>query len=232
MNIEEIKKIVLEKDGMRSVNSANASSSEDSITIEAVAITANCIDSHNTMFTEECLRESVGANIIFDADHERDFEHLISNSVETEMRIIDVKTLGYDGNGNAPAFCFKASFTKEDNPMMFRQYRAERVKYHSIEFDWMRSSSVLCVNTEREDDKEYKDNWDKYYPTLVNKELADERGWFKAYEKAPIVGIGAVVLGSNKLTPTLSARGYNDEEIKFVPKKKEEEQKSFFKGFI
>jgi hypothetical protein len=53
---------------------------------------------------------------------------------------------------------------------------------------------------------------------VINKEVADERGWFYVYEKAPIIEISAVVMGSNVLTPTLSERGYSDEQIRLAVK--------------
>ena len=68
---------------------------------------------------------------------------------------------------------------------------------------------------------------------MANKEVADERGWFYVYERAPIVAISAVVLGSNRLTPTLSARGFNDlkielpEMVQQVEEQKEEKRSMF-----
>ena len=226
MRIEEIKKIASEKDSFRAL-SANQNVTDDSetLTVEGVAIIANYIDSHGSIFTEECLRESLNENIIHNADHIRDYDHLISTSVEKEIRSIPFIELGVDIEGNATAFCFKSVFDKDDNERMYKQYKRGRVKYHSIEFDWSRrSKELLCINNEREG-QEYKDNWDKYYPTVINKEVADARGWFYVYERAPIVAVSAVVLGSNKVTPTLSARGLSDEVLKLEIEPKEDSKR-------
>lgn len=181
------------------------------ITIEGVAITANYIDSHNSIFTEECLRKSVGLDIFHNAEHIRDFSHLINPRVDTEVREFDLKDLGADIEGNALSFVFTSTFEEEDNKKMFKEYSRGRVRYHSIEFDWGAREEILCVR----DEDNFKANWDKYYPQVINKEVADRRGWFYVYETAPILGISAVVLGSNRLTPTLSARGYSEEDLTY-----------------
>lgn len=216
MKIEQIKDLVSGNGNMRAL-SATASdvSDEETIVVEGVAIIANYIDKHGSIFTTDCLTESLSEIVIHNADHVRDFEHLISNSVEVAMREIPLSELGESLEGNATAFCFKSEFSKEDNPAMFRQYKRKRVKYHSIEFDWSRrGAEILCVASTFNAPEEYKENWDKYYPTVLNKEVADSRGWFYVYEKAPIIAVSAVVLGSNKVTPTLSTRGYSEEMLK------------------
>ena len=64
----------------------------------------------------------------------------------------------------------------------------------------------LAINSEAEWDKEEKALWDKYYPVIANKELADERGYFWAVTEAKIVEGSAVVMGSNSATPTLETK--------------------------
>ena len=226
MRIEEIKKIASEKDSFRAL-SANQNVTDDSetLTVEGVAIIANYIDSHGSIFTEDCLRASLDETIIHSADHIRDYDHLISTSVEKEIRSIPFRDLGVDIEGDAIAFCFKSVFEKEDNERMYKQYKRGRVKYHSIEFDWSRrGAEIYCANRTMHG-QEYKDNWDKYYPTVVNQEVADARGWFYVYERAPIVAVSAVVLGSNKVTPTLSARGLSDEVLKLEIEPKEDSKR-------
>ena len=226
MKIEEIKKIASENGNFRAL-SANQREVEGSeaLTIDGVAIIANWIDSHGSIFTEGCLRQSLEEDIIHSGDHVRDFAHLVSNSVEKEIRSIPFRELGVDIDGDATAFCFRSQFEKDDNEYMYKQYKRNRVKYHSIEFDWSRrGKEILCISTDL-NGQEYKDNWDKYYPTVINKEVADARGWFYVYERAPIVAVSAVVLGSNKVTPTLSARGLSDEVLKLEIEPKEDSKR-------
>ena len=216
MKIEQIKDLISDNGNMRALSAtASEVSQEETIVVEGVAIIANYIDKHGSIFTTDCLSESLAETVIHNADHVRDFAHLISNSVEVELREIPFSELGEDREGSATAFCFKSEFSKEDNSAMFKEYKRNRVKYHSIEFDWSRrSDEILCVASTYNAPDEYKANWDKYYDKVLNKEVADARGWFYVYEKAPIIAVSAVVLGSNKVTPTLSTRGYSEEMLK------------------
>ena len=135
------------------------------------------------------------------------------------MRTFKWSELGGDDDTDVTALVFRSKFTEEDNPMMYRQYRLGKVHYHSIEFDWQnRSKEIFCI---KEGNDEERKAWERYYPQVVNKEIADKRGWFYVYEKAPILGVSAVVLGSNKYTPTLSARGYKEDDLAVeIPKQK------------
>ena len=68
----------------------------------------------------------------------------------------------------------------------------------------------LAINSEAEYDKEYKELWDKYYPVVANKELADERGYMWIVTEAKIIEGSAVVMGSNSATPTLENKEVAD----------------------
>ena len=48
-----------------------------------------------------------------------------------------------------------------------------------------------------------KANWDKYYPMVANKELADQKGFFWAVTEAKVIEGSAVVKGSNECTPVM-----------------------------
>lgn len=223
MKIEDIRKVIDTNSNFRALSSSS-SPNEETITVNGVAITANYIDYHGSMFTRSCLEESLNEFIIHNADHERTYRSLISNDVIKSIEVKSIRELGEDRDGQIDAFVFKSTFSKEDNEDMFREYSRGRVKFHSIEFDWSRrSNEIICVNSTYNTEQKYKDNWEKYYPSVINKEVADKRGWFYVYERAPIIAISAVVIGSNKLTPTLSARGLNNisfEDIRQVSTKK------------
>lgn len=218
MKLNEIEEYRKKDGGIRTLSLRAEEADENKMKISGVAVTANFIDSHNTMFTENCLKKNSGKNIIFTSDHMRDFQHLISNEAKTALKSMPKKEVGLNSDGEIPCLLFGAEIEADDNEQMFRAYKKGRVKQHSIEFLSSYKDEILCVK----EDGNYKANWDKYYPLLANPEVADKRGWFSVYEKADIVGVSAVLLGSNKLTPTLSIRC--DEGVFEKP----EEKKSFF----
>lgn len=221
MNINDIRHIADDDKGFREVarHAENILKDDGAMTVEGVAITADVIDSHGSIFTRKCLEDALKGTTFHNANHIRNFENLISNEVEKELRTFKWSELGGDNDTDVTALVFRSTFKKEDNPMMYRQYRLGKVHYHSIEFDWQnRSKEIFCI---KEGNNEERKAWERYYPQVVNKEIADKRGWFYVYEKAPILGVSAVVLGSNKYTPTLSARGYKEDDLAVeIPKQK------------
>lgn len=221
MNINDIRHIADDDKGFREVarRAENILKDDGAMTVEGVAITADVIDSHGSIFTRECLEDALKGTTFHNANHIRDFENLISNEVEKELRTFKWSELGGDDDTDVTALVFRSTFKEEDNPMMYRQYKLGKVHYHSIEFDWQnRSKEIFCI---KEGNDEERKAWERYYPQVVNKEIADKRGWFYVYEKAPILGVSAVVLGSNKYTPTLSARGYKEDDLAVeIPKQK------------
>ena len=103
---------------------------------------------------------------------------------------------------------------------MFKQYANGWVKNHSVGMRYVKID--LAINSESELDKDEKALWDKYYPIVANKEVADERGYFWIVSEAKVIEGSAVVMGSNSATPTLSVENkeeavINTSEIKEEP---------------
>jgi hypothetical protein len=97
---------------------------------------------------------------------------------------------------------FDAEIDSDRNEYMFEQYAKGRVKNHSVGMSYVKIA--MCVNDESKSWAEEKANWDKYYPEVVNKEVADNTGYFWAVTEAKIIEGSAVVIGSNPWTPTMS----------------------------
>ena len=82
---------------------------------------------------------------------------------------------------------------------MFKQYADGNVQNHSVGMRYVKL--FLAVNDE--DYKEEKSVWDKYYPTIANKEAAAAQGYFWAVTEAKVIEGSAVPIGSNQITPTI-----------------------------
>jgi hypothetical protein len=73
-----------------------------------------------------------------------------------------------------------------------------RMRYYNI---------ALCYNSDKEEDKDYKKNFDKYYPQIANKEDFNEIIYFYAVLEAGIVSEGSMVLqGSNDATRVVQSK--------------------------
>ena len=135
-------------------------------------------------------------------EHEREFDKVISDNALGAVELMTWKSLGFPYNGKTEALVFNSTIQKKRNEFMFNQYSNGWVKNHSVGMRYVKMD--LAINSESEYDKEEKELFDKYYPVIANKEVADERGYFWVVSEAKIIEGSAVVMGSNSATPTLS----------------------------
>jgi hypothetical protein len=84
---------------------------------------------------------------------------------------------------------------------MFNLYKKGRVLNHSVGMRYVKM--FLCIDSNEAYYSSEKSNWDKYYPQVVNKEVADEKGYFWAVTEAKVIEGSAVVKGSNEFTPVM-----------------------------
>ena len=182
---------------MQNVNSFNA---------KVVINTTNFIDSHNDLHINGIWNKSVSDNankgFLHLQEHEREFDKVISDNAIGTVELMSWKSLGYPYNGKTEALVFNSTVEKKRNEFMFNQYQNGWVKNHSVGMRYVKLD--LAINSESEWDKDEKELWDKYYPVVANKEVADERGYFWVVSEAKIIEGSAVVMGSNSVTPTLS----------------------------
>jgi hypothetical protein len=86
---------------------------------------------------------------------------------------------------------------------MFNEYKNNRVKNHSVGMIYV--DLALAIN---DDDDYYKEEfavWNKYINNIINRDEAEDLGYFFAIRQAKLVEGSAVPLGSNPITPTLTA---------------------------
>ena len=101
---------------------------------------------------------------------------------------------------------------------MFKQYANNYVDNHSVGMRYVKI--FLAVN-----DPEYLDEfevWSRYINSIVNAELANEKGYFYAVTEAKVIEGSAVPIGSNHVTPTRSVTPKIEEiEIKLSEQEQE-----------
>lgn len=113
----------------------------------------------------------------------------------------DVKT--------AQALMMASTVVKEYDAKVFMLYRDGQIKQHSIGLQYIKL--YLCMNSEEAEDAQYKENWEKYYPQVLNKELVDKVGYFWAVTESKILETSTVLYGANELTPVESMENTKDE---------------------
>lgn len=107
---------------------------------------------------------------------------------------------------------YEATISKNRNEFMFNQYKNGYVLNHSVGMVYHKL--FFCYNSDAPEYAADKENWDKYYPMILNKEEADKRQYFYAITEAKNIEGSAVVKGSNFLTPVLSIEFIDEDTIK------------------
>lgn len=176
------------------------------ITKNIVINTTNLMDSHLDVHIPGLWKKTISEqkSVYHLKSHLRDFEYVISDNAIPFTKNMNWTDLGYDAEGKTQALIFKSEIHKDRNEFMYNQYLNGYVKQHSVGMRYV--NDFMCVNSEEKYWTEEKANWDKYYPEIVNKEMADEYGFFFAVTEAKLVEGSAVLFGSNPITPTLNTK--------------------------
>lgn len=178
----------------------------EKLQVKVIINTTNFIDSHNDLHINGIWNKSVSDNankgFLHLQEHDRDFDKVISDNAKGYVESITWKSIGLPYSGKTEALIFDSIIEKKRNEFMFKQYSNGWVKNHSVGMRYVKID--LAINSESEWDKDEKELWDKYYPVVANKEVADERGYFWVVSEAKIIEGSAVVMGSNSATPTIS----------------------------
>ena len=177
----------------------------DTLEVKAIINTTNWMDSHYDVHLPKIWNKSLKENhmVMHVQEHKMHmFDKIISEGedLNASVKTYSWKELGFDFEGKTEALQFDSVVRKSRNEYMFNQYNNGYVKNHSVGMRYV--SLVMCVN-----DDEYGaefEAWEKYFPMVVNKEFAEEKGFFWAVKEAKVIEGSAVPLGSNIVTPTVS----------------------------
>lgn len=177
----------------------------DNLAVKCVINTTNYLDSHGDVHINGIWNKSIadnnGKGFLHLQEHQREFDKIISDNATASIQSISWNQLGLPYEGETEALIFDSLIQKKRNDFMLKQYANGWVKNHSVGMRYVKIE--LAINSEADYDAEEKAVWDKYYPIVANKEVADERGYFWAVIEAKIIEGSAVVMGSNDATPTL-----------------------------
>ena len=176
----------------------------DSFKVTSVINTTNLMDSHSDVHFPGIWQKSLQEQKILYLlqEHVMSFKNIISDKVKAYTKNMTWAELGYKYDGITQALLFVSDIEKERNEYMAEQYMKDRVKNHSVGMRYVKI--LFAINSESKWDAEEKAVWDKYYPQIANKEVADSRGYFWAVLEAKVIEGSAVPLGSNYATPTIS----------------------------
>lgn len=179
--------------------------------VKVVMNTIGLLDSHGDVHIKDIWKRTLSHSDrkLHLQEHKRDFDKVISDDALAYVSTLSWKTLGAPYEGSTQALIFDSVVKQSRNKEMFNQYKNGWVKNHSVGMVYV--DLKYCMNSELDWAKEYKANWDKYYPMVANKEDADARGYFSAVLEAKLIEGSAVLFGSNWISPTLDNNMKNAE---------------------
>jgi hypothetical protein len=105
---------------------------------------------------------------------------------------------------------YEAIVKKDRNEFMFNQYLKGYVLNHSVGMRYLKL--FFCYNNDSPEFSQDKENFDKYYSQILNKD--DVQDYFWAIVEAKHIEASAVVKGSNFLTPVLELTIIDENTIK------------------
>jgi hypothetical protein len=180
--------------------------SQDTITAKLVINTTGLFDSHRDVHIKGLWKKSLKEiKLMYHLqEHQMSFDHIISDRVKASTENIAWKDLGADYEGETEALIFTSEIDKQRNEFMFYQYAKNYVRNHSVGMRYVQL--FLCINSEEENHKGEKANWNKYIGEVANREEVEDVGYFWAVTEAKLIEGSAVPMGSNWVTPTQSIK--------------------------
>lgn len=215
------KQAIKYSDGFAGINIATKSFSmpkadlmdQESIDVIAVINTTKLLDSHGDVHIDGLWDKSLAENMRIKhlQEHKMAFDKIIADKDDLKAYAKEYtwKELGYNVPGKTQALVFESKIRKDRNPYMFEQYAKGNVDNHSVGMRYIKI--VTCINDE--DYPTQKENYDKYAPMVANSEELERSKYFWAVLEAKAIEGSAVPLGSNTITPTVSTKLTQEEEI-------------------
>ena len=178
--------------------------SVNKISLKLVINTTNIMDSHSDVHLKGIWKKSVkeNKNMFLLQEHKMSFSHIISDDIKASVQTMKWSDLGESYKGDTEALIFETTIDKR-NEFMFNQYAKSYVKNHSVGMRYVKMD--LAINSDSKYDVEEKEIWDKYIDEVANKEDAEAQGYFWVVSEAKAIEGSAVPIGSNRVTPTISA---------------------------
>ena len=175
--------------------------------IRPVINTTNFLDSHLDNHVKGIFVKSAkeqNGKIRYSLDHSTKIADVIAYPKDVEISVIDTtfKQLGYDYDTSTQALVFDIAKTAIENDTALKVIDKQLPVQNSVTMQYVQIS--LAINSKEKDYAEEFKTWNKHYPKLANKEMADKMGMMWIVSEAKIVNESSMVTqGSNSATPIL-----------------------------
>ncbi|WP_421809056.1 hypothetical protein [Flagellimonas sp.] len=187
---------------------------EGEIQVDAIANMAGWCDSYMDVLIPDCWNKTIsekGASnkqlIYHLKNHHYTTDAIVGGNVNMSSKWIDLSMFNIDSDlSQGQALIGSSTVKRKYDSKCFHLYSDDEVKQHSIGLRYIKI--YLCMNSEEDEYQFEKENWDKYYKYVINKDKVDGRGYFWAVTEIKLLEYSAVLYGANELT-TVQSTGKN-----------------------
>lgn len=175
------------------------------------------MDSHMDVSIRGSFDKSVnerGDRIPMLINHEYNPKAIFAANRGVAVEMVNIRECGYDKAGMTEAVV--AKIEPKYDAKMKELYADGQIKEHSVGIRYVKLE--LAIN-DPDEQAEYA-AWQKYIGDVINREVAEEYGFFFAVKEQRLEEISAVVFGSNPYTPTINEpKATTQEPHKSTPEK-------------
>lgn len=176
--------------------------------VKVLANTFGWCDSHNDVLIPNCCNKTIkdkGASnkslIYHLADHNSVTTSIIGGQVKMEVQDFNLSNFNINSDIKKTEVLIGNSIVKKKyDSKVYELYLDDEIKQHSIGLRYVKL--FLCIDSKEEEYAMEKDNWNKYYKYVINKDKVNDKGFFWAVTEIKLLEYSAVLWGSNELTTT------------------------------
>ncbi len=181
------------------------------VNVKVICNTALWCDSQMDVLLPDCWKKTIDENgpqkadkIYHLRDHKQTTEGIIGypQKIYSDEFLLSALGLSKFGMGSTQCLIMESLVKESLDEKCFQLYLDRKIKQHSIGLQYIKLD--LCVG-----DKEYAsaveyENWVKYYPMVINKDVIDKAGYFWIVTEIRLYENSAVLFGSNEITPDIT----------------------------
>lgn len=167
--------------------------------------TTNYLDSHNDVHADGLWTKSAAEQVgktLWITNHLLEIGSEIAYEKDVNIMVQDMtfKALGYDSSMSTQALIFEVEKSAIVNDRVKDRIEKNIPTQHSIRMQYV--NVMFAMDSDDDEDKEYKATYDKYIDKVANKDRARSQAYFWVVTEAKIVSEGSsVIQGSNDITP-------------------------------
>jgi len=175
-------------------------------TVKGILNTSYFIDQDNDMILPGAVKKSLNDNGVH-SDATDKIKYQIDHSLKADDTIGIFKVLEEREKNGIFDLYFEGYLPPIVSDGHLIKYQSGLYTQHSIGFQYL----DLTVAEKESTTELYRENWDKYYPLAINKDIADKRGYFYVVKEYKLFEGSVVTFGSNSLTAYLGSKSANKE---------------------